>query len=49
MTKPVWHGLVSCLGIKCPQKNIPDCVRFIIDVLCYNFKSQTDKHRTALC
>ena len=32
--------LVSCLGIECPQKTKPVCIRYIIGVLCYNFKSQ---------
>ena len=38
MTKPVWsHGLaLSALP------TIPDCIRYIIGVFCYNFKSQTN-------
>ena len=34
--------LVSCFGLECPQKTIPHCIRYIIGVLCYNFKSQTN-------
>ena len=51
MTKPVWsHVLVlSAWTLKKAHiisyqeaQTIPDCLRYIIGVSCYNFKSQTN-------
>ena len=28
--------------LRFPSQTIPDCIRYIIDILCYNFKSQTN-------
>ena len=51
MTKPV---LVSCFGLKPwtvkkahiisnqEAQTVPDCIRYIIGVFCYNLKSQTN-------
>ena len=49
MTKPVWSHVLASV----PSQTIPDCIRYIIGVFCYNFKSQTNilasyKH-TRLC
>ena len=38
MTKPVWSHVLDSSALK----TIPDCIRYIIGVLCYNFKSQTN-------
>ena len=38
MTNPVWsHGLALMIS-----QSIPDCIRYIIGVFCYNFNSQTN-------
>ena len=38
MTKPVWSHVLASSDLP----TIPDCIRYIIDVSCYNFKSQTN-------
>ena len=45
MTKPVWSHVLalSAWTLKIALKEvqtIPDCIRYIIGVFCYNFKSQ---------
>ena len=47
MTMPVWsHVLVfNAWNLKpanLEAQTIPDCIRYIIGVFCYNFKSQTN-------
>ena len=39
MTKPVWSHVLASSALK---KTIPDCIRYIIGIFCYNFKSQTN-------
>ena len=38
MTKPVWYHVLASSALP----TIPDCIRYIIGVFCYNFKSQTN-------
>ena len=49
MTKPVWSHVLASSAIP----TIPDCIRYIIGVFCYNFKSQTNillsYYHTSLC
>ena len=51
MTKPDWSHVLalSALTLKIAYiitymevQTIPDCIRYIIGVFCYNFKSQTN-------
>ena len=49
MTKPVWSHVLAdddfCykrVQASCALPTIPDCIRYIIGVFCYNFKSQTN-------
>ena len=49
MTKTVWSHVLALSALP----TIPDCIRYITGVFCYNFKSQTNilpsyKH-TSLC
>ena len=37
MTKPVWSHVLALSALPIT----PDCIRYIIGVFCYNFKSQT--------
>ena len=38
MNKPVWSHVLALSALS----TIPDCIRYIIGVFCYNFKSQTN-------
>ena len=38
MTKPVWSHVLALSALP----TIPDCIRYVIGVFCYNFKSQTN-------
>ena len=51
MTKPVWSHVLTLSDwtLKIAHiityqeaQTIPDCIRYIIGVFCYNFKSQTN-------
>ena len=38
MIKPVWSHVLTLIALP----TIPDCIRYIIGVFCYNFKLQTN-------
>ena len=38
MTKPVWSHVLALSALP----TIPDCIKSIIGVFCYNFKSQAN-------